>query len=129
MHSVYCHLLLCVCFDMQVQRLRTVRLFTHGSLVSQVPLSDIICQQHLTLFRHVACTDTHIDTRCLLTAAVLDAWQRLSGRSRQSWLSNILSDLSQLNLFFSEVIDQASIFLEWKNLVCQCKMLCSRACC
>jgi len=83
---------------------------------SQVPLSDIICQRRLTLFGHVACMDTHIDTRCLLTAPVPDASRGPSSRPRQSWPSNILSDLSQLNLFFSEVFDRASNRLEWRNL-------------
>jgi len=52
--------------------------------------------------------DTHIDTGRLLTGFVPDTWQCPSGRPRQSWLSNMLSDLSQLNHFFSKVFDRTS---------------------
>jgi len=70
-------------------------------------LSDIIRQRRLTLtlFGHVAHIDTHIDTWRLLTALVPDAWRR----PRQSWLSNIPSDLLQLNPSFSEAPTEQAI--------------------
>jgi len=59
MHSVYLHLSPCVCFDVQMQHPRTVRLYSWliCERTSQVPLSDIIHQRRLTLFGHVACVE------------------------------------------------------------------------
>jgi len=45
---------------------------TISDRMSQICLADIIHQRRPTLSEHVAHTDTHTDTWCLLTATVPD---------------------------------------------------------
>jgi len=69
-------------------------------LTEQPPLTSIIQNRRLALFRHLVRMDESTDARRIRTAVPQSEWRRPVGRPYTSWMATLKNDLAQHNLTF-----------------------------
>ena len=88
-----------------------------GSQTNQSPVSSLI-QHRLKLFGHIAraaASEDHSRALRASTDRLPVDWRRPRGRSRQSWLQTIDSDLKPLNLGLHSALRPATILMMMKQ--------------
>ena len=91
------------------------------SQTDQPPVSSLIQQRRLKLFGHIiaraAASEDHSRALRASTDRLPVDWRRPRGRSRQSWLRTIDSDLKPLNLGLHSALRRASDRPSWRRIV------------
>ena len=84
------------------------------------PLSHLVTDRRLRLFRHIARSSPQEDHHCAVAAVIRRLppdWKRPSGIPSHTWLRTVEADLGRQNIGLASALRKATIHDDWRHNV------------